>query len=392
MAPDRFDRTIREHVSPAGIYVHIPFCQKKCFYCDFYSIENQSRREEFLEAIISEIQLFVDGHERILADTVFFGGGTPSLLRPEELERILAALNDAFAISDASEFTMECNPGTIDTAYLSDYRSLGVNRLSFGVQSFHEDELRFLERIHGPSEAMRAVQFARSAGFDNVNIDLMYALPKQTNDKLLYNLQNAVELAPDHISAYSLIVEPGTPLFSEVADGKIVPAVESVEAGMYEIVMEFLEQHGYTHYEISNYAKPGHECKHNLKYWNAEEYAGFGPSAHSYLEGQRWWNVSSLSKYVDGLKAGELPVSARETLDSTQLLDEFVLLHLRQGVLDTAVLRDRFGITIDPVFIDDMLGDGYWVALGETLRLTRKGFRVCDEISETLLSRHSSRI
>lgn len=388
MAADRITGKVDQAPSEVGIYLHIPFCVKKCFYCDFYSVENHSQREDFLDAIVKEIYLFSGIHARLDANTIFFGGGTPSLLKPSELERIMAALRTAFNISESAEFTMECNPGTIDTRYLSDYRSLGVNRISFGVQSFFEDELRFLERIHGPSEAIRAVDLARGVGFDNLSLDLIYALPGQTHERLLTNLQTALSLDPDHLSAYALIVEPGTPLFNSVSEGKITPAPDSVEADMYGTVMDYMEAHSYSHYEISNYCKTGFQCKHNLKYWNAEEYVGFGPSAHSYFDKKRWWNVSSLAGYVAELKSGNTPVSAKETLGNTQLLDEFVLLHLRQGVLKKDVIAQKFGIIPDPEFVSDLVKSGYCKEQDNILTLTKAGFKVSNEIAETMLARH----
>lgn len=388
MAADRITDKVDHPPPGVGIYLHIPFCVKKCFYCDFYSVENHSQREDFLDAIVKEIDLFSGIHPRLEANTIFFGGGTPSLLKPSELERILAALRGAFNISESAEFTMECNPGTIDTRYLSDYHSLGVNRISFGVQSFFEDDLRFLERIHGPSEAIRAVDLARGVGFDNLSLDLIYALPGQTHERLLTNLQTALSLNPDHLSAYGLIVEPGTPLFNSVSRGTITPAPDTVEADMYGTVMDLMEAHSYSHYEISNYCKPGFECKHNLKYWNAEDYIGFGPSAHSYFDKERWWNVSSLAGYVAELKSGKIPVSARESLGRTQLLDEFVLLHLRQGVLKKDVIAQKFGIIPDPEFVADLVKSGYCIEDGNILTLTKAGFKVSDEIAETMLARH----
>lgn len=372
--------------TPLGIYLHIPFCEKKCFYCDFYSLENHSQRADFIGAIVREIELFGVEHGYLDADTIFFGGGTPSLLSPNELELILKSLHKTFKISRNTEFTLECNPGATDLAHLAEYRALGANRLSFGVQSFFDDELRFLSRIHNSEEAVKAVEYARKVGFKNVNIDLIYSLPGQSEERLLLNLQRAVSLRTEHISAYSLIVEPGTPLFGAVQKGEIVPSEDSVEAGMFTTVMGFLRRHGYSHYEISNYAKPGSECRHNLKYWNVEEYVAFGPSAHSYLDGERWWNVSSLATYISEIREGKLPVSARERLTFSQMLDEFVLLHLRQGMLNTNDLLRDFSIRVDQKFILDTEASGYCKFNGEMLQLTTKGFTVCDEIARSLLS------
>lgn len=373
----------------AGIYIHIPFCEKKCFYCDFYSIENHSQRDEFVNSLIREIELFSQSHSRLEADTIFFGGGTPSLLSAKELDTILNVLHRHFDITEDAEFTMECNPGTVNTEHLSDYRQLGVNRLSFGVQSFFDDELSFLSRIHNSKESVEVIESARAAGFDNINIDLIYALPNQAEDRLATNLEKAVALNPTHISAYSLIVEPGTPLFSAVANGKVHTLDEATEAKMYESVMTFLEEAGYNHYEVSNYSRPGFECKHNLKYWNGEEYVGFGPSAHSHVSNTRWWNVSNLTGYIASLANNQTTVSAKENLSKSQIVDEYVLLHLRQGKVDLKTLRAKFGITLESDFILEMNRAGYLNISGDEIRLTRAGFTVCDEIAEDILAKHS---
>ncbi len=391
------------HPDKVGIYLHIPFCEKKCFYCDFYSIEDISQRDKFVNSLVKEIELFsLNCAEKLCADTIFLGGGTPSLLYPYELEIITNSLHKNFNISAETEFTMECNPGTVNQQSLTDYRQLGVNRLSFGVQSFFDHELKFLSRIHNSQQAVEALEFARSAGFDNVNIDLMYGLPEQTSarggcasgaeDKLLSNLENAVALNPQHISAYNLIVEHGTPLLTAVTSGEIKPLDESTEGRMYELTMGFLEKNGYKHYEISNYARHGFECKHNLKYWNSEEYVGFGPSAHLYLGGSRWWNISSLSSYLSSLSNDRLPISAKEELTDTQLVDEFVMLQLRQGKMDLKILRDKFGIDLDTGFICDLKKVGYANVADNKVFLTKKGFIVCDEIAEEILAHDLAKV
>jgi oxygen-independent coproporphyrinogen-3 oxidase len=370
-----------------GLYVHIPFCEKKCFYCDFYSIESHSQRDAFVDSLTKEIELFsINNPVRREASTIFFGGGTPSLLSAREMGRIIESIHKHFDITSDVEFTMECNPGTVTYESLLSYRQLGVNRLSFGVQSFFDDDLKFLSRIHDSKQAIEAITLARRSGFENVNLDLMYGLPNQTADRVLANLRQAVELNTPHISAYNLIVEPGTPLFTSVAAGEVKTLDESIEARMYDLTMSFMEQEGFEHYEISNYARPGFQCKHNLKYWNCEEYIGFGPSAHSYLDGTRWWNISSLSNYINELSENKLPISARETLTESQLTDEFVMLHLRQGQIDLQSLKDRFKIEIDHRFILDLEKNGYARASGDNIILTKKGFTVCDEIAEEVLS------
>lgn len=373
-----------------GIYVHIPFCEKKCFYCDFYSLENHSLRNEFISSLVREISgITARTSERPKADTIFFGGGTPSLLSEKEFDLILDTIRSNFNVSEDAEVTAECNPGTIDLQKLRAYSDLGINRLSFGVQSFFDDELKFLSRIHDSKQAAAAIETAHAAGFENVNLDLMYALPGQTIPRLESNLNRAIELGTKHISAYALIVEPGTPLFSAVAEGKVDPAGDSEEAAMYQHVMEALENSGFNHYEISNYSRDGFKCRHNLKYWNCEEYVGFGPSAHSYMAGRRWWNVSSLTNYVDSISAGKSPISAAETLNDSQKLDEFVLLKLRQGRLNLIEAAEKFGLSIGAQFVADLVKAGYASLSVDTLALTSKGFTVCDEIAEDLLAKHS---
>ncbi len=373
-------------VNPSlGIYVHIPFCERKCFYCDFYSIENHSRRDEFTASLVKEIGLFSDRHPQFQADTIFFGGGTPSLLKPREVERILKALHEAFDITGQVEFTMECNPGTVDTAYLSEYRQLGVNRISFGVQSFFDDELKFLQRIHTSKEAVEAFEKARKGGFEDINIDLMYALPGQLAERHITNLGRAILLHPTHLSVYALIVESGTPLFKAVEKREITPADDETEAAMYEATMNFLVGSGYNHYEVSNYSLQGRECRHNLKYWNSEDYIGFGPSAHSHLQNNRWWNVSSLREYLGLLDDGTMPVASTEALTREQMLDEFLFLQLRQGKLDLDRLRAEFSFDPDQEFISHAIDSGHFERAEGVLRLTNKGFTVCDEIAKEML-------
>jgi oxygen-independent coproporphyrinogen-3 oxidase len=371
-----------------GIYVHIPFCERKCFYCDFYSVEDHSRRDEFIDSLVREIGLFSSdriGHS--VVDTVFFGGGTPSLLSSEEIGLVLEAIQSRFEFSLDVEFTIECNPGTVSQGSLASYRRIGINRLSFGVQSFFDDELRFLSRIHDSRQAAEAITLAHKCGFENVNLDLMYGLPGQSIERVMSNLNRAVELNPEHISAYNLIVEPNTPLFASVASGNIEPQNELTQASMYELTMSFLGEKGYEHYEISNYSRSRFRCRHNLKYWDCKEYVGFGPSAHSYMNGTRWWNISSLNKYLFELSEGRLPISAKEELSESDLADEFVMLQLRQGKLELNTLSERFKIDLDAEFISDLVRSGYAVVSSNRLTLTNKGFTVCDEIAERCLSR-----
>ncbi len=239
-------------------YLHIPFCERKCIYCDFYSIENLSLRSEFVDLLIREIDLKLSANPQLSGrefQTIFFGGGTPSLLEPAELERIICKLQEHFSISSDCEFTLECNPGTVTIEKLRGYKSLGVNRLSFGVQSFDAEELKFLGRIHDANQAREAVSLARKAGFDNVSIDLIFALPGQNESTLQNSLKEAIALETDHISAYNLIVEHGTPLYRLVKLGKVIELDADRSASLFSIVQDTLSDAGFEQYEISNYAK-----------------------------------------------------------------------------------------------------------------------------------------
>lgn len=372
----------------ASIYLHIPFCEKKCLYCDFYSIENLSRTEDFLAALHYEIDLYAGYAEKESVETVFFGGGTPSLLSPGQLGDILSHLRRVFPIEKDAEITVETNPGTVTAEKLAAFRSLGVNRLSIGVQSFHDDELKFLSRIHDAAEAMRCMEYARRAGFDNVGIDLIYALPGQTLQRWQATLQRAVELQPDHISAYGLIVEDGTPLARMVHAGLVSPMPADEEAEFYEFTMAFLEAHRFEHYEVSNYARPRFRSRHNYNYWRHANYLGFGPSAHSFWKeghrvARRWWNISNLSHYCSSLKCGMLPILQEETLDTVQLLEEEIFLGLRSDGI--RLERLRHDATQASSLVASLIDEGAAMIENGILRLTRKGYLLCDEIAARLM-------
>ncbi|HXG00221.1 MAG TPA: radical SAM family heme chaperone HemW [Bacteroidota bacterium] len=372
----------------ASLYLHIPFCEKKCLYCDFYSIENLSRTEDFLAALHHEIDLYARYAEKESVETVFFGGGTPSLLSPGQLGDILSHLRRVFSVEGDAEITVETNPGTVTAEKLAAFRSLGVNRLSIGVQSFHDDELKFLSRIHDAAEAIRCIEYARCAGFDNVGIDLIYALPGQTLQRWQATLRRAVELQPDHISAYGLIVEDGTPLARMVHAGLLSPMPADEEAEFYEFTMAFLEAHGFEHYEVSNYARPGFRSRHNYNYWRHANYLGFGPSAHSFWkEGNRvawrWWNISNLSHYCSSLKGGMLPILQEETLDTVHLLEEEIFLGLRSDGVRLERLRHDASQTRS--LVASLIDEGAAMIENGILRLTRKGYLLCDEIAARLM-------
>lgn len=380
---------------PGGLYVHIPFCERKCIYCDFYSVENVHGIDCYLDSLKRELSLAAAyGNSDAQFDTIFFGGGTPSLLSPRQLGFIIDALTRTFSVAPTAEITLEANPGTVDGEKLCVYRSLGVNRLSVGVQSFYEDELRSLSRIHSAKQAVTCVRAAQEAGFENVSIDLMCSLPGQTRQRWESNLQQAIALEPKHISAYSLIVEPRTPLFRMVQSGQVTPLPLEQDAELYEFTIDFLAAHGFEQYEVSNHAKPGYRSRHNSKYWRHEFYLGFGPSAHSFWTSDsntdlmRWWNVRSLKRYVELLANNQRPIDGYETLDDETLLREEILLGLRSDGIDVQSIRRRYHHDILSVcgdkvreFVREQL-----MRLDSTkLVLTKKGFLVCDAICEALV-------
>jgi oxygen-independent coproporphyrinogen-3 oxidase len=281
-------------MQPIGLYIHVPFCGSKCAYCDFYSRVRQDQRAAYLDALENEIHAYAA--RGLAADTVFFGGGTPSLLTPEEVGRILTALRESFALSDGAEVTMEANPETVDLPYLSAVRRLGVNRISFGVQSAQDEELHALGRKHTFARAVQAVGDARAAGFDNISLDLMLGIPYQTAETLDDTLKKVLALSPEHLSCYLLQIEEGTPFYRRHIE--TLCASEDETADMLLRVSDTLRGAGYAHYEISNFALPGRESRHNRKYWQDLPYLGFGPSAHSCLDGRRFFNPASLDRYI----------------------------------------------------------------------------------------------
>ena len=371
-----------------GLYLHIPFCEKKCSYCDFYSIESMTHIDRFTDVLLQEIELRKHQYDGTPITSVFFGGGTPSLLSPEAITRINAAIRSAVYVADNAEWTMECNPGTVTSERLSAYRTAGINRLSFGVQSFTASELAFLDRIHDAQQAEQAMTLARTAGIDNVNMDLMFAVPGQTIETLTHNLQRMIALDPDHISAYSLIYEQGTPLYAKLKKGLVTPLPEELDVQMYKLVIDTLRGAGYHQYEVSNFAKPGMECKHNLTYWHAENYLAFGPSAHGYIGSTRYWNKRSLTAWMDDVIKGILPEANREILGDNDLLSEFLFLHLRADGIPLVDVQQRFGIDLRHSLQPNL---NYWIEEGfiedtnNVLRLTAEGYRVCDELTVKVL-------
>lgn len=378
-------------MSEAALYIHIPFCEKRCLYCDFYTVAGvETRIPDYISALQKEIALRAaeEFWQRQRFATIFFGGGTPSLLSPVQLAEILEACFARFSFSAELEITLETNPGTITNEQLAQYRAIGINRLSFGVQSFHPEELQLLDRIHSPEQAQAALLGARYAGFENLSLDLIFALPKQTQKIWRENLKHAVELKPNHISAYNLTIEAGTPLDRAITQGKIQPLTEEEEREMYEFTIAFLAQNGYQQYEISNFAQPGFAARHNIKYWDGSAYLGLGASAHSYDGKRRFWNVANLRKYLECLSRHALAEEGVEHLTAQQAQFEFAFLGLRQmrGV-DLQGFQRKFRKPFEKVFngaAQEMEREGLLVRENGFLRLSPEGIFLCDEICARL--------
>lgn len=335
---------------PGGIYVHVPFCLRKCFYCDFFSIVDPSLKPAFLEALSSEI--FAADPGPLSFDTLYIGGGTPSILEPAEVKGIIDGLFSKFHFQEPVEITLEANPGTVDLEKLKGFRSGGVNRLNIGAQSFQEKNLAMLGRIHSAKQAHAALANARRAGFEDVGLDLIYGLPGQAFQDWSADLESALAHVPEHIACYMLTVEPGTPLAEEQRLGRFKPAPEADVAELFMATSEFLTARGFRHYEISNFARCGADScegvrvsRHNSKYWTQAPYLGFGPGAHSFLPPNRFWNHRDVQHYVHEVKAARRPVAGEEVLTADQEMMEVIMLGLRTAAgVDLQDFKKRFGV------------------------------------------------
>lgn len=376
-----------------GLYVHLPFCRQKCFYCDFPSYAGQEgRMAVYVEALLGELAR--EGAPLRAAwgppRTVYLGGGTPTALPPALMERLFAGLREFLAAApDALEFTCECNPGTVDAAYLSLLRAGGVNRLSLGVQTFDDALLRRIGRIHTAAQARAAVRQARAAGFRNLSLDLMYGLPGQTLAGLEMSVQQALALAPQHISIYGLQVEEGTAFARAQAAGRLaLPSDEESEA-MYDYMTAALPAAGYARYEISNFARPGFESRHNLGYWQDVPYLGVGAAAHSYLDGQRYENPRGIEEYLAALRESGRARREEEPLTRATSMEEFAFLALRTARgIDRARFAARFGCELASVYADAiarMRARGFLEEDAQGVRLTPLGMKYGNWVFEAFL-------
>lgn len=372
------------HPATCALYLHIPFCRSRCAYCAFNTYAGlDGLIPAYGEALCAEIRAAPvrdksTPQDKSCATTVYFGGGTPSLLPPDILARLLRSLRERFFLLPDAEITLEANPGTVDRAYLDAVRELGINRLSLGVQSAHADELRLLGRRHTWEEAVEAVEAARAAGLDTVNLDLIYGLPGQTLSRWRKTLEAALSLEPDHLSLYTLTLEEGTPLQGQVARGELPPPDDDAAAEMYEWAQERLAQAGYLHYELSNWARSArHVCRHNRTYWSNEPYLGFGAGASSWWGGRRWTNVRHPAEYSRRLAAGQPVAEEVEEIGPRREMEETMMMGLRLiGGVSEARFRARFGVGMAEVFgaeLARLAAQGLIEWDGQTARLTPRG-------------------
>ena len=312
----------------SGIYIHIPFCRRKCIYCNFFSLASLKYKDRFLDALAEEIYLRKNYLDEKKVDSVYFGGGTPSILQVSEIQLILETLRKYFSLSSDCEITLEANPDDIEPQLLSEYLSIGINRLSIGVQSFFDDDLVYLNRIHSAQRAEESVRQAKDAGFSNFSLDLIYGIPTLTTNKWRKNLEKAFSLEVPHISAYSLTVEPKTALDLLIRKKTLPGPKEDHVLDHFRILLKRMKEHGFEHYEISNFCKKGYYSHHNSMYWNGGSYLGLGPSAHSFNGTSRQWNISNLVHYIDQVKKDESFFES-EILTPVQKYNEYVMVSLR---------------------------------------------------------------
>ena len=370
----------------AGIYVHFPFCKQKCIYCNFYSVASQKDKAAYWDALCQEIVGTTDFLPTNNIDTLYFGGGTPSLCSPAELERIIKEIQKYYFFNGNFEFTMEANPEQLTPEYLQDIKSLGINRLSIGVQSFDDEILRLLNRRHTAEEAVRAVENAAEAGFSNLSIDLIYDIAYRTKAMWERDLQKAFSLPISHLSAYSLTVEENTILARQIANGKEFVPDECDTERDYALLIEQTEKAGFAQYEISNFAKGGMVSRHNSAYWNRTPYLGLGVSAHSFCGNIRRWNVANLRQYIDGMLRGE-PVREKETLSSDDQYNEYVLLQLRTNAgLDLDELTRLFGTDYKNLFIKQLenIKTNYYLKKDNRVQLSYTGRLFADAVAMEL--------
>ncbi len=371
----------------AGLYLHIPFCKQACHYCDFHFSTQLSNKGSLIKALVKEIEIQKYYLKGEVINTIYFGGGTPSILSEIEINSLLNSVRKNFAIDADAEVTLEANPDDLSKESLLNFKAAGINRLSIGIQSFDDEVLRFLNRAHNCTKATESIELARAVGFSSISIDLIYSIPGQSLADWLRNLRYALSLSPEHISAYSLTIEEKTVFGNWAKKGKLIAMAEDPSATQFEVLMETLAANGFEQYEISNFCKPGFVSKHNSSYWNQESYLGVGPSAHSFNGSVRQSNVRNNSFYIKSIERGVIPAEI-EILTRENKINEAILISIRTSMgLELQQLKNRYEYDIPILFkpkIDQMVGQELITVMNNRLLLTKKGKLVADKIAYDL--------
>ena len=371
-------------MNKGGVYIHFPFCNSKCNYCDFYTLTNQEANiNDFINYLCKEIELTAKGNNlNWEIDTLFIGGGTPSLLSTNQLDKIYKTLNKNFDLSCLNEFTIEANPGEFSIDKMKQFKSIGINRISLGFQSLDDTILKLLSRWHLAKDCIESYNNARKVGFENINIDMLFGVPNQTTRQWEKDLTTIINLDPEHVSAYSLIVEKKTPLYDEVNSKKIIMPHEKTEIEMYSYTMDVLNQDSYLQYEISSYSKENKKCNHNLHYWKRDPYLAFGPSAHGFNNKKRYWNIQTLTEYIRKLDDNKLPIENFETLKDEDVFNELILNGLRtSNGLNLTYIQNKFNKRTFKLLSSKIIDWGNHLEKNDNnLKLTKKGYFIADEI------------
>jgi oxygen-independent coproporphyrinogen-3 oxidase len=371
----------------AGIYIHIPFCKKACHYCDFHFSTSPQYKDQMLNALRSEIILRKNYLDKEKIETIYFGGGTPSLLSANELQILIGQITDQFEVTSNAEITLEANPDDLNPQYVKEIKNTLINRFSIGVQSFFEEDLKWMNRAHTASEAQSAIKRVQDAGFENITADLIYGFPLLSNEKWEFNIQQLIEYLVPHISSYSITVEPKTALAAFINKGKQAIMDEGQSASQFLMLIDHLTESGFEHYEISNFAKPGMHSRHNSNYWDGVNYLGIGPSAHSFNGKSRQWNISNNSKYINEIGQKKIPAET-ELLSTENRINEYIMTSLRTSKgMNLQSIEKNFGSDYSNEIYNGLepFLEKEWININEQLvTLTREGKLFADHIASEL--------
>ncbi len=370
----------------AGIYIHIPFCKQACHYCDFHFSTSLKYKDELLQALVKEIQLQKDYFNSETIETIYFGGGTPSLLSSDEISLLIGTITGLHTVSSDAEITLEANPDDLHKEKLQSLRQTEINRFSIGIQSFFDDDLEWMNRVHRANEAEASVKRAQDAGFENITVDLIYGYPLLNDQKWKYNLDKVFELGVPHVSSYSMTVEPKTALASFIKKKKQPAMDDQQSAEQFILLMDAMQTHGFEHYEISNFCKPGHYSRHNSNYWKGVKYLGIGPSAHSYNGETRQWNIANNAQYIQAMETGHIPAET-ETLTETDRLNEYIMTSLRTiwGLELNKLNSIAPGAASQLLIAAKRYFDNYWIEQKDgVIYLTQMGKLYADSIASGL--------